>query len=174
MTRDDGAMRDRRKGGSGFRRAAAAAEATLGAAGARRGFAEHRLISQWRALMGEEISEACQPLRMTWPKGGRGEAGSGATLVVEASGARAPEVQHEAARILERVNAVCGWRAATRLKVVQSGGARATATDSRRTAAQPLGLDAAISPDISAIADDELRLALARLAANIRSKADEP
>ncbi|MGF1660202.1 MAG: DUF721 domain-containing protein [Rubrimonas sp.] len=169
MAGDDGATERRRKGGSGFRRAAVAAEATLGAASAKRGFAEHRLISQWRALMGAEIAEACAPVRMSWPKGGRGE-GGGATLTVEASGARAPEVQHEAARIVERVNQICGWRAVARLKVVQSGGARSREADAPRASAAPL--DAANSPDISAIADDDLRRALARLGASIRAKAE--
>lgn len=122
--------------------------------------------------MGADIAEACLPVRMSWPKGGRGESGGGATLTVEASGARAPEVQHDAARIVERVNQVCGWRAVTRLRVVQSGGRAPDAPPPAPVAVRATGLDAAVSPDISAIADDDLKRALAQLEANIRARAD--
>lgn len=138
----------------------------MGEAGAKRGFAERRVLTQWRALMGEEIAEACAPVRMRWA--GRDGAG-GATLTVEAAPGRAPEVLCEASRIVEKVNALCGWRAVAKLKVTQAGGAAAVAP----TAAPPRlapDLDTPPSPDISAIVDEGLRGALARLEANIAAR----
>ncbi len=172
MVGDNGAQRPQgkrpRRSGGGFRRASLAAEPALAGAGAKRGFAEHRLLTQWRPLMGAEFGAACRPLRISWR--GR-ETGAGATLVVEASGARAPEVQHDAPRIAERVNQILGWRAVARVKVVQSGGAAALAEPEAPFEAAPR-LDAAPSSDISAIEDAGLRGALARLEAHIRSRGD--
>ena len=169
MTRHDGAAGGRRKGRRGFAPAAQAAAPLYKGAGAKRGFAEHRLISDWAAIMGPALAPLCRPVRMSFR---RDEAAYGATLVVAAEGARAVEAQHMADVIVERVNAAYGYRAVARLKVVQSASAPEAVAENAAPFEGPPRLDAVPSPDICAVEDTGLRDALARLEANIRRKRD--
>jgi hypothetical protein len=171
MAREDGAATGGRKPWRprGFTRIAVAAAPALGGAGAKRGIAESRLIADWPAIVGADLARAVKPLKMT--HAGR-EGGLGATLVVAAEGARAVEVQHLAAVIVEKVNQVYGYAAVSRLRVVQTGEAASAGLSEPQAewrGAPPV--DPPPSPVVSAVADDGLRAALARLEANIRRKA---
>jgi hypothetical protein len=172
MGGEDDARPVRRKGGGrGFARAAAALTPALRAAAGSRGIAEHRLLTDWDAVVGPEFAALCRPVRIEHrPR--RGDAGLGGTLVVAAGGAVAPEVLHLAAVLVERVNAAYGYRAVSRLRLSQTEtgwGAAAVAA-----AEPPAPFAAAPSPLISTVADEGLRAALARLEANIRRRADRP
>jgi hypothetical protein len=171
MAKHSDASRPRGKGRRGFARASDAASSLLGRVGVRRGFAERKLIAEWRWIVGDDLAASCRPVRMSFR---RGEGAFGATLVVEAEGARAHEAQHLSERIVERVNQVYGYRAVSRLKVVQTSpgaGAMDRADTPRRGAATPM--DLAPSPLISKVGDDALRLALARLEANVKRRAQD-
>lgn len=161
--RDPG--RRRKFGPSGFRPASVALSETLRSAGATRGFAEHRLIARWEEVVGVELAAFTAPVKIAYGV----REGLGATLLLAADGARAVEAAHLADRIVERVNAIYGYRAIARVKVVQTGRSGAGAP-LRGAAEAPGPSDAAISPDISAISDEALRVALARLEANLRRK----
>lgn len=163
----DGTRRGVRKsrGMRGFRRAADAVSPALREAGAKRGFAEHRILTQWREIAGAALAGLTRPVRISY----RGhEPGLGATLVVMAAGAVAHEVSHLAGTIVERVNRVCGHRAVSRLRVVQTAGLELAAPPEPR---QPLPSPAAApSPLVEAVSDDGLRAALARLEQNLRGR----
>ncbi len=189
MAREDGAQAARRKWGKrGFRSAAEAAAPMLSGPAAKRGFAERRLLSEWPAIAGPVLAPLCRPVKMRFR---RGEGAFGATLVVEAEGPRALEVQHLADVIVERANAVYGYRAVARLHVVQTparggdapsaarggdalsaarGGDAPALAEAPAAFAGPPRLDREPSPDISGVEDDRLRGALARLEANIRAR----
>lgn len=184
MARQHGTRIGRRKAvrGTGFARAADAAAAVVESGGAARGFAERSILTGWADIVGAEFAARCRPLQMTYR--GR-EPGLGATLVVLVEGALAAEVAHDAARIVERVNRTCGHRAVARLKLVQTHGLAtgmlaeagapwqgAPPVDGPPVDAPPV--DAPPSPGVSAIADDGLREALARLERNIRRRASNP
>lgn len=154
----------------GFLRAAELTPAALKTVGARRGFAELRLLTEWRAVVGEASSRACRPVKVTY--GGRGP-GLGATLVVTCEGARAPEVEARKVEIIDRVNAFYGYRAVSRLSIDQS-----RAFDASGGAAPGFGETDAIAttpseaPDRPAgVKNDRLALALGRLGANVKAKA---
>lgn len=102
--------------------------------------------------------------------GGRG--GLGAALVVTAEGARAPEVEMQRGRIIERVNAFYGYRAIARVEIDQSR-AGLMQEPERRSSASSRSIDGpAPEPlQVSDVADPALALALGRLGANIRAKA---
>jgi hypothetical protein len=172
----DAAPLRRKSAGRGFTRAAAALTPALRAAAGKRGFAEHRLLTDWDAIMGPELARLCRPVKVEHrPR--KGAEGLGGSLVVAAEGAAALEVAHLAPQIMERVNRAYGYRAVSRVRVAQNGagwgGAPAALREDgagwdgpRRAAfASPP------SPAISAIADEGLRAALARLEANIRARA---
>jgi hypothetical protein len=89
-----------------------------------------------------------------------------ATLVLRVEGPMALEIQHASDVILQRVNRFFGWNAIGRLALRQ-------APLSRRDASKaPIGPDAAsvakVAETLSAVEDEELRTALARLGASIK------
>ncbi|MEM6438707.1 MAG: DUF721 domain-containing protein [Pseudomonadota bacterium] len=100
---------------AGFRHAGTAAAPWLKEVSARRGFAEPRILTDWDDILGPALAPVCRPVKITYA--GRG---FGATLIVLASGARAPEVQMLLPRIIERVNGHYGYRAVSRIRVTQT------------------------------------------------------
>jgi hypothetical protein len=173
---DDG--RKRRKGG--FARAGQIAAPIVRACGAARGFAEHRLISCWAEIAGPELAARCRPVKLNW-KGpdGRGGDGLGGTLTLAVEGAFAPEVEHMAPQLIERINQTYGYRAVARIRITQAG------WDGPRPAAAPPppqspvdvpdeALDPQVRADISGVTDPELRDRLKRLAANHAARKPRP
>ncbi len=119
------------RSGRGFRRVSASAREPLRLAAGRYGFAAADLLSRWPEAAGEAFAGLCRPVRVTY---GRSR-GLGATLLVEARGAHAPEIEMQAPVLLERINAFYGYRAISRLKVTQAGGAGGAAGFAERQAA---------------------------------------
>lgn len=105
-----------RRKGRQFRHAADTLRKRFGAAAARRGFAEPEVLTRWDEVIGTHLASFCQPVKISY---GRSQ-GFGATLYVEALGGRAPEIEHQAPQILERINQFYGYRAVSRLKITQA------------------------------------------------------
>jgi hypothetical protein len=160
----------------GFLHAAAMTRGQLGAAFGKRGFAEARVLLDWRAIMGEALAAHCRPVKVSYAA-----KGFGATLVVLAEGARAPEVEMLAPRIVERVNAHYGYRAIARVKITQTAGFAGLAEASREFerrpgkgepgAALPPAEAGEVARTVSEVADPDLRAALDRLGRNVRARA---
>lgn len=150
----------------GFLSAAELAPTILKTTGAKRGFAELRLLTEWRAVVGEALAGVCRPLKVSY--GGRSGAGLGATLVIAAEGARAPEIEMQKTRIMDRVNTFYGYRAVSRIAIDQS---RAPLMSAQAGLAEaPAPYKGAPPRPEPGIADGDLALALARLGANVRAK----
>jgi hypothetical protein len=141
------------------------------------GFSSAALLTDWTAIVGGEIASYTQPQRLKWA--GRVEASGdvehgaegrpGATLVLRVDGPRAVELQYKSRQIIERINAYFGYRAVSDMRFVQApieGLNRAPARSGPRASAAPLGP----LPDLSAVSDRALRLALARLQANVSAE----
>jgi hypothetical protein len=133
---------------------------------AKQGFAARELVTRWAEIAGAEIAAHSEPIKMQWPRPVEGQPQEPATLVLKVEGPMALEIQHSSDVILARVNRFFGWSAVGRLALRQ-------APLSRRKASAP-----AAPPDpqsvervaktLSAIEDEELRAALARLGAAIK------
>lgn len=164
MARKNGATEtERKRGATGFVRAAACVAAVTRAAGAARGFAERKLLTRWPEIAGPELAALCQPLEISHRRG----QGLGGTLVLAVEGAAAPEVTHMGPRLIERVNQAFGYAAVSRLRVTQMRPLAPPATP----APPPPRIDRVTPDAISGVADEGLRAALALLATNIRTKA---
>ena len=156
----------------GFTSAADSLRRTLREAAAKRGFAEPRVLTRWREIAGERLAGLCTPVKVSYPRG----SGLGATLVVHAEGPRATEVEHLAPRIIERINQFYGYRAITRLRVVQvapaGGFGEAAARYRAETAARPpdRAAQARAAELARGIENEPLRLALTRLGAHILAR----
>jgi hypothetical protein len=167
-----------RRNGKGFRPAGALARAPIRDASGKRGFAEVRVLTDWDAILGESLARSCRPVKVTHHRG----ADLGATLVVLAEGARAPEVEMLAPRIVERVNGYYGYRAISRVSVTQIAGGMAETSrefDRRGAPERPRFAvteeqAAEIDSLVADVKDPGLRAALDRLGRNICIKRRTP
>ena len=132
---------------------------------ARQGFAARELVIRWAEIAGPEIARHSEPLKMQWPRPVEGQPQEPATLVLRVEGPMALEIQHSSDVILQRVNRFFGWSAVGRLALRQAPLSRKK--PARRSAPDPKSV-AEVAKTLSAVEDDELRDALARLGAAIK------
>jgi hypothetical protein len=133
---------------------------------AKQGFAARELVTRWAQIIGSDLSAHCEPLKIQWPRPVDGQVQEPATLVLRVEGPMALEIQHASDVILERVNRFFGWSAVGRLALRQGPLSRRERPRSRPIpgAAQ---IDE-VAKTLSAVEDDDLRAALARLGASIK------
>ena len=133
---------------------------------AKQGFAARELVTRWAEIAGRDIAAHSEPLKMQWPRPVEGQPQEPATLILRVEGPMALEIQHSSGVILERVNRFFGWSAVGRLALRQAPLSR---RDRPRQKGAPDPKDVAeIANTLSAVEDDELRAALARLGASIK------
>jgi hypothetical protein len=133
---------------------------------ARQGFAARELVTRWAEIAGPEVAAHSEPLKIQWPRPVEGQAQEPATLVLRVEGPMALEIQHASDVILERVNRFFGWSAVGRLALRQAPlSRREGAAPSRAPDATSV---AEVEETLTAVEDEELRAALARLGASIK------
>jgi hypothetical protein len=129
----------------------------------RYGFAYADVLTQWSAIVGEELGQVSVPEKIRWPRA-TGSAGDGAkrggTMILRVAEGRALEFQHLVPRIIERINGFYGYEAVTALKILQGAVA-----PPRRALSQPVQeiADPALGKRVESIHDEALRAALLRL-----------
>ena len=104
----------------------------------KRGFASAGVVTNWPAIVGEELARHSMPERL----------GSDGVLRLRVDGPLATELKHLEPQILERIASYFGYRAVNRLRLVQGplerspaekpGPARALDSDSAKTLADTL------------------------------------
>jgi hypothetical protein len=132
----------------------------------KQGFASTELVTRWKDIVGSEIAAGSEPMKLQWQRVPEGEQPEPATLVLRAEGPAALEIQHQSNVILERVNRYFGWQAVGRIVLRQ-------APLSKPKTRPPLpkidpAETAKVAATLSDIADDDLRMALARLGAAVK------
>jgi hypothetical protein len=133
---------------------------------AKQGFASRELVTRWGEIAGTELAAHCEPLKIRWPRPVEGQPQEPATLVLRVDGPMALEIQHASDVILAQVNRFLGWNAVGRLALRQ---APLSARKPRKTATAPDPASVAkVAASLTAVEDDELRAALARLGASIK------
>jgi len=139
---------------------------TIEDAFARQGFASTGIVTHWPEIVGAEIADHCEPMRMIWPRRVHEDDPEPATLVLRVEGPMALEIQHASDVILQRVNRFFGWSAVGRLALRQAPLSRRD-RPKRSSEPDPKAV-AEVAETLSAVEDDELRAALARLGASIK------
>ena len=133
---------------------------------AKQGFAARELVTRWAEIAGADIARHAEPLKMQWPRPVEGQPQEPATLVLRVDGPAALEIQHKSDVLLERVNRFFGWHAVGRLALRQAPLSR------RERPAPPRPPDpeevAEVAKTLSAVEDEALKAALARLGAAIK------
>ena len=141
-------------------------------AGEARGFAITRLLTHWTEIAGPDLAPLTRPIKVGYTR-----EGMGATLTLLVSPAHAPLIEMRKERLRERVNAVYGYNAISRLHLTQTAasgfaeGRADFAHGPRATGAVELpepGPEARAHADD--VQDDGLRRALAQLAQNVISR----
>lgn len=159
--------------GRGFEPASGLVRAQIRAAGEGRGFALTRLLTHWAEVAGADLAALTRPVKMTYARAG----GLGASLSLLVQAAHAPMVQMELPRLKERVNAVYGYNAISRITLTQTAATgfaegQADFGGAPKAAAAPDPAVLARAAETAApINDTALRSALERLAQNVLSRA---
>ncbi len=133
---------------------------------AKQGFAARELVTRWAEIAGAEVAAHSEPLKIQWPRPVERQPQEPATLVLRVEGPMALEIQHASDVILQRVNRFFGWNAIGRLALRQAPLARRAGPN--RPVAPDAAAVAQIAGTLSAVEDEELRTALARLGASIK------
>ncbi len=130
---------------------------------AAQGFAGRAIVSLWPEIVGERLGTRSRPLKIDWPRRrpAPGEATEPATLVVRVEGAFALEMQQLGPLVIERVNTHLGWRAVGKLVLKQ--GPVAAPPQRKPVPVLDAAAVARVEEQVSPIADEGLRDALARL-----------
>ncbi|MGI3170183.1 DUF721 domain-containing protein [Pseudooceanicola sp. C21-150M6] len=157
----------------GFARTSKLLETQIRKAGETRGFAVTRLLTHWEEIAGDLASMA-RPVDVKYGRQG----GFGATLTVLTTGPMAPMVEMQKERLREKVNAVYGYNAISRVRVTQTA-ATGFAEGQVAFSTKPQGVTPKThSPEVAAeartvaegVGNDDLRSALEALARNVLSK----
>lgn len=167
-------MAARRPTAQQFTRAATLLQGQIRRAGEARGFAVTRLLTHWPEIVGEEIARIARPVDVKY-----GRQGFGATLSLLTTGANAPMLEMQKERLREKVNAVYGYNAISRIRITQTaptgfaeGQADFSHAPARAMTPPPdpvLGRAAAAVAD--GVGDEKLRAAIESLARNVLSRA---
>ena len=138
---------------------------TIADALAKQGFAQTGLVTHWAEIVGADIADHAEPMRMIWPRRVHEDDPDPATLVLRVEGPVALEIQHLSGVIIERVNRFFGWRAVGRIQIRQ---APLTRREKRQAPPPDPEVVARLAAGMSDIGDEALRDALARLGASVK------
>ncbi len=128
-----------------------------------RGFAEAGILTDWPAIVGEMLGRRTAPERIAFPRGDR----RGGTLHVTCESAFAPELQHLAPQVIERINGYFGYPAVAQLKILHGRVAQRTKAAQKH----PLPVKGTAEAPAPYEEDgDPLDAALARLGKAIKAK----
>ncbi|CAO3430952.1 DUF721 domain-containing protein [Azospirillum doebereinerae] len=131
----------------------------------KRGLAFGALITDWPAIVGQQMALRTAPDKLSFPRGKREEA----TLHIRAMGAIALELQHLEPQIVERINSFFGYRAVARIKLIHAALPPAPSPMVRQ---RTLTMDEEISvtTTIATVEDEELRATLERFGRSLLAR----
>lgn len=144
----------------------------------RRGLADGTLLLAWEDVVPGGVATECWVERIDWPRErraavsegtGAAPATRGATLVVGATPGAALVLSHATAELVARINAVFGWRAVERVKILRKAAPPAEARPARPAPPGPEAV-AAARAHAEGIGHEKLKRAVIRLGANVLAR----
>ena len=166
-------MTERKATTRGFARTSTLLQKRIRRASETRGFAQSRLLTHWAEIVGADIAAIARPVNVSY-----GRQGMGAAHTVLTTGAQAPMLEMQKEKLREKVNAVYGYNAISRIRITQTaptGFAEGQVDfDHRPKNATAKAPDPAIRAEAEQLAapvgDTSLRSALEALGQNVLSK----
>ena len=137
---------------------------------ARYGFAYGELLARWPDIVGQNLSQHCEPERIKWPRGS-GETGQklGGTLIIRAVPGRSLDLQHQTHNIIERINQFYGYGAVTSVKIAQSHEIFRKPLKNKINLLDA-GSENQLIGELQSISDENLRAALQKLGSGALAK----
>lgn len=132
---------------------------------AKQGFASREIVTRWKDIAGARIGEVSEPIKIQWPRAVGDNPPDPATLILRVDGPLALEIQHSSDVIRERVNRFFGWNAIGKITIRQGPLSQHKQRRIIRDDPVRISQEAAQLHDVQ---DEDLRLALARLAARVK------
>ena len=134
-----------------------------------RGFAQTRVLTHWPEIAGEDMAAISRPVDVSYARNGMG-----ATLTLLTTGANAPLLEMQKEKLRERVNAVYGYNAISRVRITQTA-PTGFAEGQAQFAPPPPVEERQANPEQAAevrsavdpVQDEGLRAALERLGRNV-------
>lgn len=149
----------------GLRHASAVADRLTQKVFGRRGFAMGELLTRWALITGESMAQLTFPEQLRFPQG-KGDEG---TLWIRADAAIGLELQHLQPVLIERINALCGFRAVRDIRIVQGPIVKPEARIALlRRQLETVEINQ-IRAEVASISDPQLSSSLSRLGAGILS-----
>jgi hypothetical protein len=138
----------------------------------KRGLAEGGLVTDWTAIVGDQIADSTLPIKLAFT----GRERRDGTLHLRVAGAIALELQHLEPQLIERINAYLGYGAVARLRLERGPLPKPVRRRLAEPKAAPLAPaeTAAIDQSVAGIADEALRQSLARLGSTLAAHAKKP
>lgn len=137
-----------------------------------RGFATADIIGHWPDIVGARLAEQSLPVKIQWPPRPKTETPDTppqpSTLILRVESAFALEVEMGAAQIIERINAVFGWRCVGKLRIRQGPVERPAPRERPKTPELAPAAAKKLAEDLKGIEDQGLREALERLGRQVR------
>ncbi len=155
----------------GFSRAVSLMQKNIRGATQSRGFAQSRVLTHWAEIVGEATAQIAHPVDVGYARGGMG-----ATLTLLTSGAQAPMLEMQKEQIREKVNACYGYNAISRVRITQTAatgfaeGQLAFDHGPKAPRGPKPEVEAAARDLAQTVDNEDLRVALAALGANVMSK----
>jgi hypothetical protein len=138
----------------------------------KRGFASTDLFIHWADIVGPVFAGWTSPERLSWPRrleSGGEEGFEPATLTVACEGARALLLQHEAGKLVERINATFGYGAVGRIRIIQKPIERMHRPEVPKQRPLGPGEERRLSRILDGIEDPDLRRSLEKLGRGVLS-----
>ena len=155
----------------GFEATATFVRDPIRAVGESRGFAVTRLLTHWAEVAGDDLAAVTRPVKV-----GYGRDGLGATLTILVRGAHAQMVEMQKEKLREKVNAIYGYAAISRVILTQTapigfaeGQAEFTPAPKAPPPLAPV-VQAQAAETAAVIGDPGLRAALEALGQNILTR----
>lgn len=161
----------RRIASHGFKQASALLKRSVQDVSSRRGFAQSRILTHWEDIVGQDIARIATPVKVSYTKGGLG-----ATIVLLCSGVNAPLLEMQKPVIHERVNAVYGYNAISRVRITQTSAHGVDNTDELREKQKATSPQATVALEekskkmVESVENPRLSAALEKLAQNVLSR----
>ena len=83
----------------------------------KRGFVDGEILHRWPTIIGEMLAKASHPEKIIYSKGRNG---NGTLQLRVGNSGLALDIQHMEPMILDRINAYFGYRAISRIKIIQA------------------------------------------------------
>lgn len=166
-------MTQRKATTRGFTRTSSLLQKRIRRASESRGFAESRVLTHWAEIVGADLAAIARPVNVSY-----GRQGLGASLTVLTTGAQAPMLEMQKEKLREKVNAVYGYNAISRVRITQTaptGFADGQVSFDHgpkpaKSAAPDPAVRARAAQMAAPVGDNSLRSALEALGQNILSK----